>query len=85
LKITHPRAEQPAAENLYSLLPPQRGGWGGVTKNHFSALPRKKRAYSTGGFAQLGGDAHNFTVRADEAPIAQSRWRKEREIFSLYF
>jgi len=43
--MCHCSAEQPTAQNLYS----------NTLNTIFSALPRKKRAYSTGGFAQLGG------------------------------
>jgi len=40
----HCAAEQPAAQNLYI----------NTLNTIFAALPQHKRAYSTGGFAQLG-------------------------------
>jgi len=42
-------------------------------RNKKNAQKKGQKRQTTGGFAQLGGDAHNFEVRADEAPIAQSR------------
>jgi len=72
--MCHCADEQPTTQNLYS----------NTLNTIFATSPQHKRAYSTGGLAQLGHHRHKGELLRCRPPTAPSRWRKESDFFALF-